>query len=99
MSGNFKRILPLMNRIVVRKMEAQTKTQSGIILQKPESNNYGVVVEAGPGSFDHDGKVIPMSVKSGDTVLLPEFGGTKVKLNEQELYIYRDTDIIAKMEA
>lgn len=40
-----------------------------------------------------------MSLKVGDTVLLPEFGGVKVKMNEQELLIYKDTDIIAKLEA
>ena len=80
MSVNIKRIIPLLNRIVVRKIEPQTKTQSGIILQKAESTNYGVVLEAGPGSHDSNGKPIPMSVKVGDTVLLPEFGGTKVKI-------------------
>ena len=57
------------------------------------------MLEAGPGSIDSNGKVIPVSVKVGDTVLLPEYGGTKVKLGEQELHIFRDTDIIAKLEA
>lgn len=83
MSANFKRILPLMNRIVVRKIEPEAKTKSGIILQKPDSLNYGVVMEAGPGAHDNNGKNIPMSVKIGDTVLLPEFGGSKIKLNDQ----------------
>jgi chaperonin GroES len=41
---------------------------------------------------------VPLSVKIGDTVLLPEYGGQKVKLNEQELFIFRDTEIIAKVE-
>ena len=99
MSANFKRILPLLNRIVVRKVEPEAKTKSGIILQKPDSLNYGVVLEAGPGAYDNNGKLIPMNVKVGDTVMLPEFGGNKVKLGEQELLIYKDTDIIAKLEA
>ena len=99
MSTNFKKLLPLLNRIVVRKVEPETKTKSGIILQKPDSLNYGVVLEAGPGAYDSNGKVVPMNVKVGDTVLLPEFGGNKVKLGEQELLIYKDTDIIAKLEA
>lgn len=99
MSGNIKRILPLLNRIVVRKVEPEAKTKSGIILQKPDSINYGVVLEAGPGSHDNNGKVIPMSVKVGDKVLLPEFGGTRIKLDDQEVIIYKDTDIIAKLEA
>lgn len=96
--SSFKRILPLLNRIVVRKLEPQTKTTSGIIISKVESASYGVVVEAGPGSYDSNGKVTPLSVKIGDTVLLPEFGGQKVKLSDQELFIYRDTDIVARVE-
>jgi len=95
---SFKRIVPLLNRIVVRKIEPQTKTTSGIIINKPDSQTYGVVLEAGPGQFDNLGKVIPLSIKVGDTVMLPEFGGQKVKLGEQDLFIYRDTDIVAKME-
>lgn len=71
MSANFKKILPLLNRIVVRKVEPEAKTKSGLILQKPDSLNYGVVLEAGPGSYDSNGKIVPMSVKVGDTVLLP----------------------------
>jgi chaperonin GroES len=46
---------------------------------------------------NQDGKLIVTVVKVGDTVLLPEFGGQKVKLNEQELYIYRDSEIIARV--
>ena len=98
MSSAFKRILPLMNRIVVRKIEPQSKTNSGIILSKPDSQTYGVILEAGPGAHDNNGRLIPLTVKVGDTVMLPEFGGQKVKLGEQELFIFRDTDIVAKME-
>jgi chaperonin GroES len=94
----FKRVLPLLNRIVIRKLEPQTKTTSGIIINKAESANYGVVIEAGPGAFDSEGKVIPVVVKIGDTVLLPEFGGQKIKLGEQELFIYRDSEIVARVE-
>ena len=96
--SSFKKILPLLNRLVVRRLEPQTKTASGIIINKPDTTNYGVVLEAGPGAYDANGKVVPLSVKVGDTVLLPEFGGQKVKLNDQELYIYKDIEIIAKME-
>ena len=94
----FKRVLPLLNRLVIRKLEPQTKTTSGIIINKAESANYGVVIEAGPGAFDSEGKVIPVVVKIGDTVLLPEFGGQKIKLGDQELYIYRDSEIVARVE-
>jgi chaperonin GroES len=54
-----------------------------------------VVLEAGPGNTDINGKLVPTVVKVGDKVLLPEFGGQKIKLNDQELYIFRDSEIIA----
>ena len=95
---SFKRVIPLLNRIVVRKLQPETKTASGIIVNKPDANTYGTIVEVGQGSYDANGKLIPVSVKSGDKVLLPEYGGQKVKLAEEELFIYRDTDIIAKLE-
>ena len=97
MSANFKRIVPLLNRIVVRKVVPEAKTKSGLILQKHDGINYGVVLEAGPGAHDINGKLLPLSVKIGDTVLLPEYGGTTVKLGEQELILFKDTDIIAKL--
>lgn len=96
--SSFKKLIPLLNRVVIKKIEPQSKTTSGIIINKPDSQTYGVVLEAGPGQHDNLGKLIPVSIKVGDTVMLPEFGGQKVKLGEQELFIYRDTDIIAKME-
>jgi chaperonin GroES len=80
MSATFKKIIPLFNRIVVRKVVPESKTKSGIILQKADGINHGVVLEVGPGSHDSNGKLVPMSLKVGDTVLLPEFGGTTVKL-------------------
>jgi chaperonin GroES len=96
--SSFKKIAPLLNRIVVRKLQPETKTSSGIIINKPDSNSYGKIIECGPGSYDSNGKLFPLSVQQGDIVMLPEFGGQKVKLNDEELFIYRDTDIIAKME-
>jgi chaperonin GroES len=96
--SSFKRILPLLNRIVVRKLEPQTKTSSGIILSKNDPTVYGVVIEAGPGLYGDNGQLIPVSVKVGDSVLLPEYGGQKVKLGEQELYIYKESEIIARVE-
>ena len=95
--SSFKKIIPLLNRIVIRKIEQQAKTSSGLIVNTPETNTYGVVLEAGPGAHDNNGKLMPMQNKVGDTVLLPEFGGQKIKLADQELFIFRDSDIIAKM--
>ena len=100
MSIAFKKLRPLMNRVLVRKAEAITKTKSGILL--PEKNaeqlNFGVVVAVGPGRHLDNGQLRPVLVKEGDTILLPEYGGSKVVLgDEQEYYIYRDDDIVGTL--
>ena len=80
---SFKKLLPTLNRVLVKRIEPQTKTTSGIILQKPEGNHYATVVEVGPGSLKDNGETLKMSVKKGDTVLIPDYGGIKVKLENE----------------
>ncbi|CAN6980453.1 unnamed protein product, partial [Brassica rapa subsp. trilocularis] len=80
-----KRLVPTFNRILVKRVIQPAKTESGILLpEKSSSLNSGKVIAVGPGSRDKDGKLIPVSVKEGDTVLLPEYGGTQVKLGDNE---------------
>ncbi|CAN7134226.1 unnamed protein product, partial [Brassica rapa subsp. narinosa] len=80
-----KRLVPTFNRILVQRVIQPAKTESGILLpEKASKLNSGKVIAVGPGSRDKDGKLIPVSVKEGDTVLLPEYGGTQVKLGEKE---------------
>lgn len=95
---SFKRLLPTLNRILIKKLEPQTKTSSGIILQKPDGNHYATVVEVGPGNLNDKGEYVKLVVQKGDTVLLPDYGGVKVKLGSEEFFIYRDSEILAKME-
>ncbi|CAK86501.1 unnamed protein product (macronuclear) [Paramecium tetraurelia] len=91
----FKRLVPLMNRVLIKKLEVPTKTQSGILLNSGDTKNpAGVVIEAGEGYYDHKGEFVKICVKVGDTVLLPDFGGQKVKVSGQELLIFRDTDLL-----
>ncbi|KAG9157479.1 hypothetical protein Leryth_010318 [Lithospermum erythrorhizon] len=93
-----KRLIPLLNRVVVEKIVPPSKTTAGILLpQKTSKLNSGRVVAVGPGSHDREGKIIPVSVKEGDTVLLPEYGGTEVKLGEKEYHLYRDDDILGTL--
>lgn len=80
---SFKRLLPTLNRILIKRLEPQTKTSSGIILQKPDANHYATVVEVGPGSLNDKGEFIKLTVQKGDTVLLPDYGGVKVKLGSE----------------
>ncbi|PON98145.1 GroES chaperonin family [Trema orientale] len=90
-----KRLIPTLNRVLVEKLVPPSKTTAGILL--PESStklNSGKVVAVGPGARDKSGNVIPVAVKEGETVLLPEYGGTQVKLGEKEFFLYRDDDIL-----
>lgn len=98
MSSSFKRLIPALNRVLIKKVEPLNKSKGGIILQQAEKVNLGEVVETGPGQFGADGNVIPVVVKKGDTVLLPDYGGTKIDLADGEFWVYRDSDIVGKLE-
>ena len=96
----FKTLRPLMNRVVIKKAEALTKTKGGIILTsgKEERLNFGTVMAVGPGKTLDNGTVRESLVKVGDTVLLPEYGGAKVTMaGDEELFIYRDDDIMGTL--
>ena len=81
----FKKLRPLMNRVLIKKTEPVTKTKGGILL--PESNrdqlNFGTVVAVGPGRHLDNGTLRACLVKEGDIVLLPEYGGAKVQLGDE----------------
>ena len=81
----FKKLRPLMNRVLVKKPEPLTKTKGGILLpeSKQEQLNFGVVIAVGPGRHLDNGELRPTLVKEGDTVLLPEYGGSKVTLGDE----------------
>ncbi|KAL8471023.1 hypothetical protein ACS0TY_033556 [Phlomoides rotata] len=80
-----KRLIPSLNRVLVEKIQPPSKSTAGILLPEKSSKvNSGKVVAVGPGVRDHAGNQIPVTVKEGDTVLLPEYGGTQVKLGEKE---------------
>ena len=90
---------PLADRVVLKQVEAEEKTKSGIILtsaaqEKPEV--YTVVV-AGPGGVV-DGNEVKMEVKAGDKVIAGKFTGTRVKLEGEEYTIVRQDDILAIVE-
>lgn len=90
---------PLFDRILVQRAKAASKTANGIYL--PEKNlpklSQGTVISAGPGVAGPDGKVVPTSVKPGDEILIPSFGGQSVKVGEEEYFIFRDHEILAKI--
>jgi len=87
---------PLHDRVVIETLEADTKTAGGIIIPDTakEKPMQGKVVAVGPGARDENGKVQPLDVKKGDTVLYGKWSGTEVKIDGQELLIMKESDIM-----
>ena len=92
--NNFRKLRPLLNRVVVQKPEATKVSKGGIILKQQEAVSWGTVIAVGPGRTLENGTVRPVSVAVGDNVLLPEYGGSTMKINNEEYSIYRDDDIV-----
>ncbi|KAK1318904.1 10 kDa chaperonin [Acorus calamus] len=93
-----KRLIPSLNRVLIEKILPPTKTNTGILLPEKTSRlNSGKVVVVGPGARDKKGNVTPVSLKEGDTVLLPEYGGTEVKLGDKEYQLFREDDILGTL--
>jgi len=91
---------PLHDRVVVRRVEEDTKTAGGIIIPDTakEKPIQGEVVAVGPGSRDEAGKINPLDVKPGDRVLFGKWSGTEVKIDGQELVIMKESDIFGVIE-
>jgi chaperonin GroES len=89
-------ITPLFDNVLIRPLEAETKTTSGIILpdSAKEKPQMGEVVSIGKGKVD-DGKLVPVSVKVGQKVMYKKWGGTEVKINGEELMLVEEKDILA----
>jgi chaperonin GroES len=89
---------PLADRLVVKPIEREEVTKSGIVLpdtarEKPQE---GEVLAVGPGRLSEDGKRIAMDVKVGDIVVYSKYGGIDYKVDDEELIILRESDILAK---
>ena len=92
-------IKPLGSRVVIKRLEAEEKTKSGIVLTgaAKERPQEALVVAVGPGEVV-DGKKIPMEVKVDDKVLYSKYAGTEVKVDGQEFVIVKQDDILAIVE-
>ena len=87
---------PLHDRVVVKRIEAEDKTASGIIIPDTakEKPSEGEVIAVGPGGRDEAGRVIPIDVKAGDRVVFGKWSGTEVKIDGAELLIMKESDIM-----
>ena len=89
---------PLADRVVVKPIEKEEMTKSGIVLPDTarERPQEGEVIAVGPGRLSEDGKRIAMDIKVGDRVIYAKYGGTEIKIEDDELVILREGDILAK---
>ena len=87
---------PLHDRIVVRRVDSESKTAGGIIIPDTakEKPSQGEVIAVGPGGRDESGKLIPIDIQVGDRVLFGKWSGTEVKIDGQELLIMKESDIM-----
>ncbi len=95
------KLKPLGDRLIVKALEEEELTSSGIVLpdtakEKPQK---GKVLAVGDGKWDEDGeKRIPLDVVEGDEVLYSKYGGTEIKVEGEDLLVLRESDVLAKLE-
>ena len=96
------KLKPLGDRLIVRAIEEEEMTASGIVLPETakEKPQRGEVLAVGDGRYDDDGeKRIPLDVKEGDKVLYSKYGGTEIKVEGEDLLVLRESDVLAKVES
>mmetsp|Transcript_40698 Transcript_40698/g.49541 ORF Transcript_40698/g.49541 Transcript_40698/m.49541 type:complete len:104 (-) Transcript_40698:309-620(-) len=93
-------LAPLADRILVRRGAKEVQTAGGIYLptDKTKVPNEGEVIAVGPGMRDVSGNLHSPTLKTGDKVLLPEYGGTKVTIDDDEMFLFREDDILGKFD-
>lgn len=94
------KIRPLHDRVIVKRMEEERTTASGIVIpgSAAEKPDQGEVVAVGPGKKDENGKVIAMALKVGDRVLFGKYSGQAVKVDGDELLVMREEDVMGVVE-
>jgi chaperonin GroES len=90
------KIQPLSDRVLVEPVKEEETKKGGIIIPDTakEKPQQGKVIAVGTGKVDDNGKKIPFSVKVGDKILMPKYGGTEVKIGDHEYQIMREEDIL-----
>lgn len=94
-------IRPLQDRIIVERVEEETKTAGGIIIPdtvSKEKPQEGKIIAAGKGKVTPEGKVLPLDVKEGDLVLFGKYAGSEIKIDGIEYLIMREDDILGVVE-
>lgn len=94
------KLRPLHDRVIVKRLENETKTASGIVLpdNAAEKPDQGEVLAVGPGRTNEEGVVKPLNVKVGDRVLFGKYSGQSVKVDGEELLVMKEDDLFAVVE-
>ncbi|KAG9095536.1 10 kDa heat shock protein [Ceratobasidium sp. 370] len=98
---SIKAVIPLFDRVLVQRFKPDTKTASGIFLPSSATSSplpEATVIAVGPGAPNTQGQIVPPSVKAGDRVLLPGWGGNSIKLGDEEYFLFKDSEILAKIQ-
>ena len=95
------KIRPLHDRVIVKRLEEERKTASGIVIPDAaaEKPDQGQVLAVGPGKRDENGKHVTLDVKVGDRVLFGKYAGQTVKVDGEEVLVMREEDIMGVVEA
>ena len=94
------KIRPLYDQVVVRRLDAETTTKTGIIIpdSATEKPNQGEIVAAGKGVLTDKGELRALAVKVGDRILFGKYSGTEIKIDNEELLVMKESDILAIVE-
>jgi len=93
--------VPLLDRVLVQRLKREAKTAAGIFLPTSATESplpEATVIAVGPGAPNKEGSIVPVSVKPGEKVLLPGWGGNSIKVGEDEFHLFKDSEILAKIQ-
>ena len=94
------KIIPLQDRVVVRRLEEEHTSPGGIVIPDTatEKPDQGEVLSVGPGKRNDKGEIVPVDLKKGDRILFGKYSGTSVKIDDEELVVMREEDVFATIE-
>jgi chaperonin GroES len=95
-----RKLRPLHDRIIVKRLEKEVKSAGGIIIpdSAKEKPIEGIIESVGNGRTDSNGKLVPMTVKKGDVILFAKYSGNEIKVDAEEYLIMREDDVLAIIE-
>lgn len=96
----YRSLAPLGDRILIRRAVKETQTSGGILLPTDTAKepNEGSVVAVGPGLRDVSGTLHAPTLKAGDNVMLPQYGGTEIEIGDEKMSLFREEDILGKFD-